>query len=249
MENKEFNVDQIEKYLADQMKQEEKEAFEQEIAVNPALKDEVALHRDVLAGIDMHFENELKQKLVRAEKELRAGKPRSSPIIPMRWLIGIAATLLLLAISFYVFTNKAASPEEVFLTYYEPYPNIISPMERSGESQPTVLTALDYYEQENYSAAIEAFEANLVETLSQPAQRFYYALSLISSGNSTSAIPHLKELTHLGDHSFLHQSQWYLGLAYLKNKETEQARQVFDELKNTDTPYSKTAEAILEELE
>lgn len=248
MTNNNINTDQIEKYLSGQMMEDEKRAFEKEISVNPALQEELALHREVLAGMEMYFEDELKQKLIAVEKEIKDDEQKSSSI-RLSWVIGIAASLMLVALSFYFIINQAPSSEEIFISYYEPYPNIISPAERSGEAPATTVTALDYYEQENYLAAIEAFEAQLEETLSQPSFRFYYALSYLSLDKAASAIPHLQELASAGGHNFVHQAQWYLGLAYLKTNQEEKASQIFHQLKNSETPYSNKAEIILEELE
>lgn len=203
MNGKDISDDLFERYLSDSLNAEERDAFEKEMAENPVLREEVALHKDVPAGIDLHFDHELKKQLQAVEHDIKMENQTTKDTPGYKWILCIASSLILIITGIYFVVNQSLSSEEKFVSYYHPYPNIVSPAERSGEVSSANITALDLYEQGNYAAAIEAFEKNQQETINNSSLRFYYALSLLSLGNSNDAIPHLMELSQLPEHNFL----------------------------------------------
>lgn len=59
---------QIDRYVNGSMSEEEQTAFEQRMRENVGLAEGVHLHRDILAGMEFQFMQELKQRLILSDK-------------------------------------------------------------------------------------------------------------------------------------------------------------------------------------
>lgn len=59
---------QIDRYVSGLMSGEELETFEQRMRENVGLAEGVHLHRDILAGMELQFMQELKQRLILADR-------------------------------------------------------------------------------------------------------------------------------------------------------------------------------------
>lgn len=96
--------DKIEAYLADEMLPEERQSFEQTMAADPSVAEEVALYQLEREGHELLIEQELREKALswmgdsapvstsEAVTPVTSGQSRK----PLFWAIGIALTLLLL---------------------------------------------------------------------------------------------------------------------------------------------------------
>lgn len=62
---------QIDRYVNGSMTQEEQTAFELRMRENLGLAEGVHLHRDILAGMEFRFMQDLKQRLILADKPER----------------------------------------------------------------------------------------------------------------------------------------------------------------------------------
>lgn len=87
----EWKRDQIDRYVNDNMREEERLEFEQRMREHAELAQTVHVHRDVLRGMELYFMQELKQKLIRSDQP----KKKKMPV----WAIAaiVAGVLLLLS--------------------------------------------------------------------------------------------------------------------------------------------------------
>lgn len=72
---KENRRDQIDRYVNKEMEEEEIMAFELRMRENAELAHAVHMHKDVLRGIEYHFMNELKAKLIASDLPKKKGLP------------------------------------------------------------------------------------------------------------------------------------------------------------------------------
>ncbi len=246
-------AENIDRYLRDEMSTSERLAFESKVSQDAALQRELDLHRDLMAGMEYHYNASLKRKLQAREE---ASTPTHTPVAKpasrgRRFFLvsmGIAATFLILFIGGYFYLSSTTAPTEFYYAYYQPYPNIINPVERSGVMpEDTLARALIAYERGDFQQAIQMFQEAKNEL--SPGHQFYLALSHLESGNQLSAIEHLQEVIIAQDDTFYLPALWYQGLAHLAAQQPEEAKEVLGKLlEEEDSTYYAKAQKILSEL-
>ncbi len=72
---KENRRDQIDRYVNGMMTVDERYLFEQRMRENVQLAHAVHMHKDVLQGIEFHFMQQLKDKLIESDQPKKSGLP------------------------------------------------------------------------------------------------------------------------------------------------------------------------------
>lgn len=242
-----METDLADRYYRGELSSDERREFERQMEQDAELKKKVLLHKDLLEGIDYHFSQGLKSKLQQADQ----GSESVTKGVKHRHLwkgLGVAASVLFLFLLGYLLLDQQASPEEVYQAYYQPYPNIINPVERSaGQTEDDLSTAMRAYEQGRYQDAIALFEQQFDEL--SPSYRFYLALSYLETDQNQQALKLLEEVEKIGDETFYLPSLWYQALANLAAGKTEEAQMVLQKLIHAgDNTYSSKAEEIVDAL-
>ena len=76
------------------------------------------------------------------------------------------------------------------------------------------------------------------------------ALSHLALEKTQKAIPILQSISEQPSNRFYQASQWYLALAFLKDKQKEKAKNLLNIIQqNTQHPFSKKTKKILESLD
>ena len=248
----EKNDDDLERYLFGAMSEQEQAAFEQQLEADADLADELAVHRDAIEGIRLDGSQDLKERLQSVETDLlRSGEGRGTskgtyrrPL--MTWL-AIAASLFVVILLGYL-ALPGPSPEEVYVAYYQPYPNLINPAQRSVEiSEETALErAMRAYDEQRYVQALALFEQGDIS--SEPGYTFYYAVSHLALNQPQRAIPLLEQVTQYQERLFYQPALWYLALAHLKMNDTAAALPYLEEVASRQGDYAREAQEVLEEL-
>ena len=232
---------QIDRYVNGEMNTEEITVFEQRMRENGALAEEVHLHRDVLTGMNQYFNLDLKRILQEEEAKLK-----KKPVNFYKWA-GIAASIVLvIAISYLVFFTGQTDSQQLYAQYYQPYPNVVTPAQRSESS--TINPALSQYEAGNYSEALTTIEEQISRGDQAPYLAFYGGIAALNTNEETKAIAFFEKVIDRKDKTFAGPAKWYLGLAYLKAGQTKKAIQIFEEIKTSGNDYSQRATEILEDL-
>lgn len=251
MTNKEFDSEEIEKYLRHELSSEEHQAFENNLLLNPALAEEAKFQEQLVRGMNAYFcREQLKPLLQETEIKLRAEESRKGQsgkgYFP--WLIAMAASFLLLITAGYFILADTTSAPQLYEAYYQPYPNIAAPLERSGNEEVTE-NPFALYEQRAYELAVPAFEKAMKNQQNpQPALRFYYALSLLQTDKTAEAIDQLKAVSTARDTRFFSPSRWYLALAYLKQDTPGEAKRLLKELSAGNSAYQEKAKQLSRDL-
>ncbi|GAA0891700.1 hypothetical protein GCM10009122_13790 [Fulvivirga kasyanovii] len=237
MEDKGY-TDIINRYLEGEMSSAEKESFLEQVKSNAALKDELELAQDIQKGIELHGSRRLKY-LLQAEEKKYQNKPAKS------WGWKVAASFFILVGLGYVifnFANRGSS--DIYSQYYLPYPNIVSPVNRSDEGVRS--DALADYEQENYQKAIEKLAKQLQSDPQNDVLNFYIGQSLLATGDADQAIPYFK---NIGPASrFYDPAAWYYGLSLLKTRQMDEAKAQFEQIAGSGSSYADEAAEIAGKL-
>ena len=161
------------------------------------------------------------------------------PFYQKHWrVMGIAASVsFVIAFAITWLVNSQKSPEALYLTYFEPYPDLIS--ERSALSS---QNAMFQYNSGNYAQAIVLFEGQESLTLNE---RLYLGISYLGNGDHESAEDFLLALLSTEKEGV---ARWYLGLVYLAMNEPGKAIEVLKQIGPEGFQYQSATE-ILDTLE
>ena len=254
MEQHIYNDDDLERYLLGEMDAPEKQAFEQQLATDATLDDALALHRDTIAGIQLDGSQALKKQLqdveagLVGEKRSRAMERKKTNQRPLITWLALAASLLTVMLLGYLFL-PSASPEDMYMAYYQPYPNLINPAQRSAEirEESVLERAMRAYDSQQYVQALALFEQG--DPFSDPGYTFYYGASYLGVNQPKKAIPLLERVADQPESLFYTPALWYLALAHLKTDNTTAAIPYLKQVAAIEGDYAREAREVLEELE
>lgn len=142
----------------------------------------------------------------------------------------------------------AGNPDRLFNLYYEPL-KAVSPITRTSDpdQQASYTQAIEKFNSGDYTSAANGFSNAIRKDNTDLTPRFFLGITQLALENYDNSINLLSEVTlHPGIYS--KESQWYLGLAYLKTGETEKALACFEPLAKTPGFYQARAEKIVRRL-
>ena len=110
--------------------------------------------------------------------------------------------------------------------------------------------AMTSYEQENYVAALVAFEKTLAKDPENYNALFYSAVSYLGEGQADKAVVNLEKVLLKKEGEFYDAAKWYISLAYIKQQDRKNARKNLLEIKNNSkSKYQRRAVETLKEME
>ncbi|MCB0662369.1 MAG: hypothetical protein KDC24_06495 [Saprospiraceae bacterium] len=247
---REEQYEKIEAYLEGTLNEEEKLAFEKEMSEDQALKNAVALEKDLQTFLPDTAELAFRQNLEQVNKNWKNKQGGST--ISMRWFSIAAGMLLVFGFSFWktIFSPAPLNNQELFAAHFEPYQMVLNTRsggQLEGENQLKLNEALEAYADKNYSKAAIAFQ-NLAEIEpDNELYELYSGLSHLAAGHADTSIEILEVLQRKSSPSLREQIQWYLGLAYLKNDQKEEAKRTLSSIDEGEYRYEE-AKKVLEDM-
>jgi Tfp pilus assembly protein PilF len=240
------DIDLAKKYLQVKMSAEESASFEKNLASDPQFREDFEFNKDLLDSMCIHYKSVLKGKL----QDLEVSEDKPGKQLKQRYffrLSGIAAALALMIVAVYTLWFNQPDAQEVFNQYYTPYYNIMDGAERSVDNESGHL-AMRLYDQKQYKEALQVFREAIAQNPEDTVLVFYKALSHLSIAQTDAAMVDLKMVSE-SNHELHEAAQWYLGLAYLQKGDATNAKQLFENIKNSDSSYREQANQILGDLE
>lgn len=238
MERQDDNVEQFDRYLLDQMGGEEKDRFLEKLGANDRLSREFEVYRLIFEGINYSAAQELKEKLVTREKQLATQSNYG-----IYWKV--AAAIGLIAVAAFLMTRLLPSEDyqALYLTYYEPYPNIVSPLDRSSSTSNNDVYR--FYERGQYQQTIDHFQQTNVLKLTDTAY-FYLGQAYMGLDRPELALEEFEEIPVSS--VFFEPSQWYVALAYLQKNKRTQLEQQLRAIIDQGGSYKSRAQELLDKL-
>ena len=154
------------------------------------------------------------------------------------FLIGIT----LISINFF---SQRSNSEQLYAEFFEPYRNVIAPIERGDEPSTDEEKAFAYYELGKYQKAIDGFEALSSNTAIY--KSFYIGISNMQLEQFDLAIK-MFERYEVSGNRFKQQSQWYRSLCYLKLNDLARAKETLEILAKTHDFKALEAQKLLKKL-
>jgi hypothetical protein len=223
------------------------EEFENQYRSDPEFKtlaDQIEIE---IIGIRAYNRQNMKSKFEEWEQE--SGVSSESLSKSIYWKLAIAASVVLaIGLLFFVFQNP--SNEELFLAYYEPYPNYEYTITRNEISNGELLkaNAFSAYDQANYAVAAKRFSEILEKDKNNIPVRFFRASSLINLKEYEKCMRDF-EIVSASQHEFYSDAAtWYLALVFIKSSNTEESKKQLGKILNSQN-YAVKANELLSKID
>jgi len=226
----------FEKYINGNLSKEETEVFESKLTADPSFNEAFKVYGLLVDGIIESGKSSLKKELV-AHEALSYPSTKKSYFYQKI----AASVLVVLALSALILNYSASKDyEAIYADYYEPYPNIIDPINRSIDYND--YSIYQQYELRNFEEIVNKLTIKAQENILSDAEKFYLAQSQLVLKNVDLAILNLKEISK--ESNFYLAAQWYLALAYIKTEKYEKAESLLDQIIDQKEDFSKQAEIL-----
>ncbi len=225
----------IQKYLKNQLSKEEQIIFEDLVNNDESFSKEVKFQENLNMVIRAEDRILLKKRL----QKLESSTKQSSLL---RWSIAVGFSLLILLGGFYFFKQGPLSNQDLFAENFSPSANVLHPVVRGDNSKTEIENAFVFYENNEFQEFINHISKT---AYTNPDYDFFIANAYLAKGNTSEAISILKKYLTSMNINFKDKAHWYLGLAYLNEKQPDLAKAQFELLKNkSDYNYTKAREIL-----
>lgn len=231
----------LEGYFDNSLNKAEKSSLKKLLAEDEEFATIFTFEKNVKKAITLNERAALKDHLKALEKN------NSTKVIPLRWLFVAASVVLLAGFSIWV-TYKDANPDRLYESFYQTYPNVVSPVTRGPKDQDIQSKAFAAYDEGNYPQAVYLFE-EIYRLDKTDFALFYKGLSELELKQYQNAQDSFEQFDFSKNNSFTPYFKWYLALADLKTGNSEQAKKLLDDLSSKENPMQEMAKKLLEELE
>jgi tetratricopeptide (TPR) repeat protein len=239
----------IEKYIAGEMSEEERQWFEKELEGNRNLRSEVNLRKKT----DIILKNQemlsLRKKLSQIEKQRKENEVltgRSKKPAYMKYAAVVAA--LVVAGSVLLFTGKNLPADEIIDRYYKTFEPPSGQRSAQNAEDADFTLALEFYNTSDYANAA-LFFSKVVESNPKDMQSVLLkGVSNFEEKKYPEAKMSFVTVIDDNDNLFIEAAKWYLALCYIKTNEKEKAVSQLQVLVDEGGIYSKNARKILRDL-
>jgi predicted Zn-dependent protease len=239
----------LEKHIQNELSNSEQKAFKQLLKEDLVFAQKVAFQNDLKKSIQYQEQENFKELIGAIESEHKVIPLKKKFTLSKKWLIA-ASIALLLGLTFVLNNKQTYKPEVLFAANFTPYKNVIYPINRGVNNeklQNKKAKAFIAYEDGDYKKAVQLF-SELYKESKASYYLFYKANALLKLGDSQQAIINLKQHLKTKD-SLTEKSNWYLALAYLKEKEIANAKKVLKTISSKKGYNSKKAQKLLQKLQ
>lgn len=221
--------DQVHRYLANELTEEERIAFEQKFVDDPEFAKEASSLFQVEQLIQANSMELRKQEFLRDfSHEVRESKGQIRHISWQYWIA--ASVVLLLGIGLVFWFSQSSSPptnQDLFAAYYQPL-RVYN--ERSGIQDDSLLKgAHGLFREGKYEASILAYEEVLQrQQVNDSAQALLFlGFSHLKLGNGQEALDAFQLIRAPGA---LEHADWYTALTYLQMENLERVKLSLDQI-------------------
>jgi predicted Zn-dependent protease len=235
-----YSYEHIARYAEGEMTAEEKQSFEQALAADLSLQEQLVLYREVHGSLQQHFyKDEKQEQLENTLRQMRGeyfGKKSKVVSINryLRYAVAAAAVLLVT-----LFLWKPWQP------LYDQYSDVemTNPAERGSTPDSLLEKAAVAFNDEDFTNAVIYLEqANKL----QPGDSFtqyYYGLALLQKGEPGEARKILEPL-HSGESAFKYEATFYIALSYLKEENKAACREWLQKIPADAAKHAKAKELL-----
>jgi len=236
---------QISDYLESKMSETSRQAFEKKLSEDSELAEEVRDLQSLEQALQAAGMDDLISDMHNWELEIN--QTQSGGIIWKKLLAVAAIITLILVPALYLFNSQKPTSEELFLSYYEPYDELITTRGNVDSLNLLLIDGMDAYNQGAYQECSDLLVSYL--ELNPEAYRVALYLAIAQLELNLQEEAELNFLKAQEDPVFKQQAEWYQALSYLKFSETKKAKVVLKSIANSKNHYRKNqADRLLKDL-
>ena len=241
---------EISKYLGGEMDAQSEKEFEQKLLNDKDLRNEFELQKGIQNALSEEDVMELRDDLEQYEPPAKGGKKNQ-----LRWSDSLAAaafiTLLIGIGMLWIYHSQITKPDELYASYFEPYPSIYSQRSVNKDSEQGTLKRKAFlaYEKENWEKAIDHFDKLLLLQPEKAEYAFYAAILDLKLNNAYRAIKRFQTVLKKEDPLLEDQTIWYIALAYLKEGNVEESEEYLQQIIKEDMANKEKASKLLRRIE
>ncbi len=211
-------LERIERFLANEMNAAGKESFLLELDKDASLREKTEEVKLLLLGIQ---EAALKERLQDFHREIKPRTSKPAPIFSIKKWLAAASVLFAVALSVWWFLYNKPANEKLYSRYYSPDPGLATLM--SSSSKYEFDKAMVEYKSGEYDKALTSWKLLLSQNPGNDTLTYFIGVASQAAGKEEQAITNLQMIAADTGSVFCKDACWYLGLAYLKKKETQAA--------------------------
>lgn len=245
----------IEKHIDGSISLLEQDWLRQRLVVDPSLREELHLRKELESITDETEVDFLRQKLAVAWQENDAFQTSHTASLNrfsrLKKYLYAAATLSGLAaggLGLHTVLKPADTSNVLFAQHFEAYPPVR--VVRSGNqisSESQFFRGMIAYQSGYYNTSVDDFESLVRSGDTSTTVKFYLGVSYMELGRFGEARQTLGDVTNSGS-LFVEQSVWYTALCYLAEGNSSKAKILLESLSSSETSMAGKAEALLQKL-
>lgn len=236
----------IHKYFENTLSPEERDFFDKLIKEDSDFQEQLKFEKDVKKVIDDKERLILKSKLKEFETQLPKPKSRKNDLNKFLRIAASIAVLIAAAWYFYA-TSFSVSPEELYASNYEIYPNTVYSITRSDTNDTSLeRRAFEAYESNELSIAISHFN-ELSEKSGLDYIDFYLAQAYLADGQLQSALNLFEKIIN-EQSDFKTEALWYASLCKLKLNQPKEAIPLLNKLIQIGVYNKEAAVSLLKKI-
>lgn len=216
------NDETIMRYLDGEMEETEKESFELQLQTDGALKQRLESLQVAIASVQQYGTAEKVKSVHREMMQELSSVHKEGKVVPMRrfvkYSLAIAASVIIILVGVNIFTSSQPSSEKLYSEAFVDYD--VSGV-RGSENQTDIAKL---YQDHNYNAVVEKAK---VQNLAQK-DSLLIGLSFLHQDKLPEAINWFKAMSV--QVSTKDDAEFYLALAYLKNKNYNEALKLMEQI-------------------
>lgn len=238
--------DQIDRYVSDELPEEDRKAFEKAMKNDAELKEEVRLQQLIINKLEAHAKkpqgiNDFKARLADIEQNLaKTEKPAEQASLFVRYRYAIISTVAVAAALILFLLIPVAESEIVF-----PNPPQANFTQMSGTGS-ILQEAGRAYNAKSYAEAIQLFQAYLAQEPEDYEALYFQGISYFELQQWTEATTDF-EILSKSDSILKDDALFYLALIQLKQENKSDASQLLQQIQEG-TPAFLKAQKLLKQL-
>ncbi|MBN2519711.1 MAG: tetratricopeptide repeat protein [Bacteroidales bacterium] len=239
----------IERYLDGEMTGHELIWFEKELDANDQLQSELHLRKKVGNAIADHrlidFRKELDEAYALYQESTGVAHTRPKRLFQVAGVMSVALLAVFLVLNL---TMKNVNNQRLFDKYYEPYEANMTFRAADVDMNATLKTAMQYYENKNFTEALKLFEQILQSDPGRVGLNFYSGISRMEMKEYESAGTSFNKVVDDKYNLYIEQAEWYLSLCYIVTGQDEKALELLEGIVTNKKYNYKEARKLMRRL-
>ena len=247
------SIDEIDSYLNDELDEHTQALLEDELLVNSGLAADLTFHREVdkaimekdVMALRASLQSISQKEQDRSSEKLGVASPKRKNLL---WY-AVASSIVLMFVFSSLIRHKTYTSQQLYSFYYQPYKNGASVSRSASVSANELNTALLEIDRGDYTGALKSLKSASAKEQDGFSVNFYSGVAYQELGEFRSAINSFSEVVRHGDNLLVEQSEWYIGLCYLRIEEREKAIAQLRGIVSRNGFYRDQSSKLLKQLE